>query len=329
MANVVMDPGLEENTGHTFTGPGARYTAEANTGSASAFLLSTFSSGLGIDIHSHWEPTVRPLTVGNTYTVKVARKLLIGGGNLELYIDTGDGSLAQFAVLGSSAVESGWGQWEPGSFVATGTSGRVQLRSEDFTSDNSVQWLVDDLRVEGDAVAVWLAERAVAEATALLKANLATELTAIDSDRSDSLVMTSVADADYHRYERPVVAGPRAQIDIWEGDIDFEGGDLGPGHPYVDAAEARATWEIPIFIRVTFFNEGGEDGDTMVDRRRRYEAGVFNVFNKNVSGSGTYPEVRAAVITGVVDRQPEIGEGAAIAKWHTTLSGIITGEEDQ
>ncbi len=149
----------------------------------------------------------------------------------------------------------------------------TQLSGNSFAG--TINWFCDNVVYTGDAVAVKLAERAIGALDTLLKANLGTELSAIDSDRGDGITMAVPASGDYHHFRKEVVAGD-VTISIFEDAFTFL-------NPYTDAAAQRAVYELPITIRVTWFNRDGDAFADVETRSRRYLTGIFNVINKNDS----------------------------------------------
>jgi hypothetical protein len=104
--------------------------------------------------------------------------------------------------------------------------------------------------------------------------------------------------AQYYNHPQPVITGASAHVEIFESSFEFT-------NPYVDSDSQRAVYNIPITVRVTWFNRDGDTRETMVTRGRRYSAGVFNVFNKNP----TLADSDDATQLGVVERVTPAWEG--------------------
>lgn len=139
--------------------------------------------------------------------------------------------------------------------------------------DHHINWYFDDW-FHGDAVVVKLAERGVGSIIALLQSQLATELTAIDTDRADGVTMAAPANGQYYNRPDPEIAGATAHVEVFEDEYEFT-------HALSDSGDGRANYDLPITIRVTYFNRDGDTRATMTTRGRRYAAGVFNALSKN------------------------------------------------
>jgi hypothetical protein len=138
-------------------------------------------------------------------------------------------------------------------------------------------WHIDNVEYDDgvDTVAVKLAERGVQALISLLQTDLPTELAAIDSDRGDSLTLAVPANGDYFNGPAVIESG-RTSIEIWEDTIEF-------ANPYTDSGDGRAVYDLPVKIRVTWYNRDQDTIDQMRTRGRRYSAGVFNVVSVSPS----------------------------------------------
>lgn len=89
-----------------------------------------------------WESL--PLQVGYVYPVSMFVRRPAGAKKLRARVDSGDGS---YETLGEIAAGGTWTLWEPGSFEADGTVGRLRLGS--LITVDGQSWYVDDVEVEG------------------------------------------------------------------------------------------------------------------------------------------------------------------------------------
>lgn len=272
--NLVTNPDWETVGGWGYTGGAYRDTANpywAHRGDAYAALISR--SGY---LQSGEPPTMTAdlaLTAGHRCQVRAyVQPWGFHGDPLEVLINNGSGALAQQGMRVAGAAVYEW--WNLGAFIATGAAGQIRFKS--YNADETSQgWHIDDVYVidpEGD-VAVKLAERAIDAIITTLQDNIATELTAIDTERGDGITMTAPGSSDYHKYPKNPIGGSRCQVEVFESNFDFL-------EPWPDA-QSRALYTIPITVRFTVFNEGGELASVMSTRMRRYTAAAFNVFSGN------------------------------------------------
>jgi hypothetical protein len=135
---------------------------------------------------------------------------------------------------------------------------------------------VDDVRyLQGaDSVAVKLAERGVDSVVSVLQTYLATELTAIDTERADGITMAAPANVNYYKRPKPEIVGATSHVEVYENEFGF-------GNFYGDSGDSRAVYELPVTVRLTYYNRSGGDRNEMVTRMRRYSAGIFNVIAKH------------------------------------------------
>lgn len=180
------------------------------------------------------------------------------------------------------------GTWMPFSYTVTplATDDAVYLESgrdvPHGVGVDPIVWSVDNVRYDdgSDDVAVMLAERGIDAVVALLQANLGTELGLIDTDRADGITMAAPPNYAYHKRQKPEIVGGTAHIEVYEDEFAFKnfGGDT--SESYTDLGAQRAVYELPVTIRLTWFNRDQDDGDEMAVRGRRYSAGVFNTLAK-------------------------------------------------
>jgi hypothetical protein len=185
---------------------------------------------------------------------------------------------ATVAVVASNTLAAGWNRLEY-SVTPSGEDDRIYLASDWLTGVpaplNEMSFYVDDVQY-GVGMAVKLAERGVGAIIGLLQAQLETELAAIDAERADGITLAVPPDEAYYARPKPEIAGGAVHIEVYESEFDFL-------DPYTDADAGRAVFDLPVTVRVTWFNRDGDDRDTMVTRGRRYATAVFNVLNKNYS----------------------------------------------
>lgn len=315
---VLLNGGLElPGPEPSFSFGAARTTTSPHEGSYCAELPK--DAGQLTAGRVQW--TLDEMTVGVTYDVACYVKRPAGPGGIRCRYDPGDGSTNILATKSSGS--GAWALWEVGSFVALGTTG--WLRFDSLITDDGKSWFMDEVTFTGvgSAVAVKLSERAVDAVVSLLQANLATELTAIDTDRADGVTMAAPANAQYYKRPKSEVAGATVHVEVYEGSFDFT-------NPYTDADAERAVYDLPLDVRVTFFNRDQDTADTMMIRMRRYATAVFNVINKNPSLADSDNATQHIVVTGVrpyweVDSEDE----DKVVRVRTTVSLTVACEEVQ
>lgn len=321
MGNLARNSSVETAYGLTLSAQATRTTDAANTGDYSVLLVGHASIFGGPSRSDTCEWEITKVVPGTSVTLSLAVNESTGSTqDLQLLVDDGDGVLSSFATRTSGQGTRGrWYIWTPpGNFVALGETLRVVVRAQAQTIST---WYVDDLVVDGTAVAVKLAERSIDAVVSLLQSNLSTELAAIDTDRGDGITMAVPANSDYYKREKKEIAGATVHVEVFEEDWRFD-------NPYSDANAQRATYDLPVVVRVTCFNRGGDSADTMHKRKRRYATGVFNVINKNATLGGTDAALLDAVVTDV---ESEIERDAedSIAKVRVTLRLLVKCEEVQ
>jgi hypothetical protein len=144
-------------------------------------------------------------------------------------------------------------------------------------------------------MAIRLSERVVDAVVTVLQAELETELTAIDTDRADSITMDVPLNADYYKHPQLELSGSVVHIEVWETEVSF----IAPPGPYVDQDHNRATFECFVTIRLTLFNREVHSSGDMRIRLRRYSAGLHNVFNQNPALGATDDAIQAAALDRV------------------------------
>jgi len=171
-------------------------------------------------------------------------------------------------------------------------------------------------------VSIELAELGVREVVVLLKADLGTELGLIDTARtSDSLVLAVPNAADYYEYPNEMIAGGAVHVEVFESDLIFE-------HPYGDIAVPRATYDLDLTVRLTFFNRDGDSNLDMTKRARRYAVGVFNVFSKKPTLGDVDNRIQVAVSSQISPQWiTDSEESADIAAARVTLTLTLSCEE--
>jgi hypothetical protein len=191
--------------------------------------------------------------------------------NVDVLVKSGAGSLSHVQFSGDYTTPSD--DWEL--FTYDFTSNGTAFKCEFENRSSNGKWLVDLVGLES-FLSIKLAERPVRAVVALLQAQLATELSAIDTDRGDSITMVAPAAGDYSAYEREVVDGKdgAAHVEVFEGPVGFN-------DPYGTAVN-RAVFDCPINIRVTYFGRiGAETLSDIRTRCRRYTAGIYNVIGQH------------------------------------------------
>ncbi len=328
MREIIVNGGAEQTQAWLFAGFGAYSTLSANNGTRS-LKVESFKSSIGVpppDDNSIVRQRDLRLEFGATYTPTFAVNLYTSNGtsNLFLDFDVGDGVYAPFATATMASFGPYWKLWKPGTFVALGTVGRIRFRTVTLPADGLVTWLVDDVSVLGDVMAIKLAERAVDAVVTQLQSSLGTELGLIDTDRADGVTLTVPPNDAYYNHPRSEIAGTHdVVVEVFENSFDFT-------NPRTDPASQRAWYTIPITVRITCFGRNGESADTMTDRGRRYGTGAFNVFNKNYRLGGTDAAVKHILVNSYTPYWESEGEDEnMVLKHQVTLQTEVRCEETQ
>lgn len=251
------------------------------------------------------------VTPGETYraTVWIYNRDANGYGRIRVL----DGVTS--TVLGRATGESAW-ERVSGQFTAE--SGTVTIYLEQVPTYAAASFsYFDFLEVASMAIALW--ETPVDALINLLQDNMATELSAIETERGDGLTLKAPANADYQVSEVGEATG-YVVVEILP--TDFELAD-----PYVDAGSNRATFEVEIEIKVTFTNPGGFTADQMKRAACRYGAAVFRVLLNNpyVTAVDEVQIVRPGRIEIPTER--ELDEDG-VSKTSVTVSCVARCEED-
>jgi len=166
-------------------------------------------------------------------------------------------------------------------------------------------------------MAIRLSERAVDNVVTLLQTNLATELTAIDTQRADGIVTPAPASAQYYKRPKAEIGGATCHVEVFEGSYEFL-------NAYSDQDAQRAASIYPLTVRVTCFRRSGESPDTMTLIRRRLAAGVVNTLLTNTTY--TDAEIQRVLVTRV-EHDDDYAEDGTLAKVQTTLALVVHMEE--
>jgi len=328
VSNLLPNPGCElASPAITLSGLAERNTDDPHTGSYAVMLFTRKGEAGKIDDESEAEWPSFKVDVGKQYHVKYWYS---ESGNatdiapLLTEIDPGTGSFGELKTHTSSGGQLPHRLQSGLLFTAAGgITARFRVRSLETASPLIIdRWYIDDIVIE-ESMAVKLAERGVAAVIAILQSDLATELAAIDTERGDSITMDAPAAGTYYHYPRAAIQGATCHVEVFEEEFEFT-------EPYSDAAHQRATYELPITIRLTHFNRANYSIEDMVTRSRRYGAGVFNVINKNHTLGGTDDAIQVAVVQRVQAQWITEGEPAdKIVKTVDTVQVLLRCEEDQ
>ena len=341
MANQLLDRGLESGTldGSFWTSAGdAGYVENqqdvVRAGGYALRVSSAHEIGGGNESGQARGYTGTGLVVGTSYTFRIWLKSDSTNVNFSLLVRHYPDGIAAAAVqldsILASTLPSGWNVYD---YTVSINAGAVNTDVVELVPQNqpglyvdSVNWYVDDC-FYGDGMAIKLAELGVGSTVALLKANLGTELGLIDTDRADAITMIDPAAANYYEYPLAEVAGNAAHVEVFEGAIDF--GSLEDGSN-TDIAAERATYTLPLTIRVTWFNRTGDTPAQMVLRGQRYSAGIYNVLIKDNTVGDSDDATKIGKITSVTPAWQGIApDGTDRLKGQITLTAEIRCEETQ
>jgi hypothetical protein len=170
-------------------------------------------------------------------------------------------------------------------------------------------------------VAIKLTERVVDAIVSSLQTNLATELTAIDTERGDGITMDAPANADYYKRPTLEIGGGTVRVEVYENSLDII-------NPYTDQDAERGVFESEITIRLTLFNRDQSSAADMRTRLRRYAAGLYGVFIRNPRLGGSDAAIQGAVI-GSIDWDASTGEDddEAVRKVQVIATATVRCEE--
>lgn len=323
MPNILSDGGMEEGTS-VLAGLAERVTTQAYEGTHSLLLRTRQGSMILPNGQSSCTWPAMAVVVGETYSVLFRYD---GDGSMEadlvLEIDPGLGGV--FLEFGRISAPGAMGAWQlagPYDFTAVGTSAQVRLRSGTIAAaiGNDV-WYVDDVQVlePEAAVAIRLAERAVDAALAQFEASLATELSAIVTERGDSDTLSAPASEHYYNHERREISGGTTHLEVFEGDVEIL-------DEYTDAGNAdRVTSSVPLTVRLTAFNRDGASLAVMEDRKRRYACALVKIVveHPELNADVNIGWSRAGAVLSQVDRDNE----SNVLKAQITVPVIVRVQE--
>jgi len=331
----MIDGGVEVGTGWTFNSYGMQDAAAARTGSYGGSVtrnLSPASPGIAVS-----PPTAVSQVIGGTYTLRAWFKWASGGDTQEcavqildserfiaaFYLNKDAGTIER-TLPTPNLITGGYNftnyQGLSHTWTAIGSTPiRVDVRNRIKNPSVTATWYFDDISIETDDMAVKLAERGVGAIQTLLAADLETELAAIDTDRSDSITTAGTTTA-YYTYPRAVIGGGETHIEIFEDAFDV-------GTRYQDTG---AIYDLPLTVRVTFFNRNQDTEGNFVTRARWLATGVFNVFAKKPRLAGADAAVQFVQTNSIEPHwESESEDSTEITKAVTTLHLMVKCEEVQ
>ena len=176
-------------------------------------------------------------------------------------------------------------------------------------------------------MAIYLAERGVDAVAALLLSQLGIELTAIDTERDDGITLAAPVAANYYKRPKPVIEGGTVHVEVYEGSIEFLGSSRTFG---TNIGDARALYELPVTVRLTYFNRDGDTRDTMIVRMRRYAAGLFNSLAKNSDLSDSDDATKGVSVQSMTPPWEELDDSVpGVFKGRITMQSTVRCEEVQ
>ena len=320
--NYLVDPGLELGGAWTFApaeGAAGKYASReeyaAHTGEWGgqvAKLLSPTNVGIAVSpvgstkkestahkyIYGGWfkfaagGDTANPLIVrGQSCLGNGFMRLNAAAGTIKFY----DANLFSPAWTTTGHDFTEWTFVQSGKVTGTSDVADLKLRvNVEVSAAAAGRWYFDDVFITEINMAVQLAERGVAAIVAQLQSDLETELTAIDTDRSDAIT-TAGSVTTYYTYPMPVIGGGETHIEVFEGPIDYN-------NFYSDANSGRVTYKFPLTVRTTYFNRSAEGVAAMTTRGRRLSSGIVLVFSKSPDLGGTDAAIQ---IVGATTTEPQ------------------------
>jgi len=318
--NIIVDPGAELDSPLWSYATGAGRLQET-------FWTEPFEGGwmfLTGGVSSSFAPTIEQgisYEDGEVYQVKLwvdGLRVVNQRKPLALVIDPG----GEPDISKTHEEYTGWHLWDWGTFTATGTSGQFSMFMEDAQGINPTHyWAIDSIIVRRHTVAIKLAERGVDAVAAMLLAQMATELTAIETQRGDGITLEVPTAAQYYkRPHGPFGGTTAAHIEVYEESYVFD-------NPYSDAAVQRAAYELPLIVRLTYFNRVAKDKQFMVTQIRRYAAAMFNCFIRNYDLSDTDDSTKWAWVRSVDADTDSSEDGSGVQKITATLKVTVKCEE--
>ncbi len=138
---------------------------------------------------------------------------------------------------------------------------------------------------------IQLSERPIEAMITLLKANMATELATIVTERGDGITLTAPVDpTEYHNHSKSEITDGDTHIEVFESEEP----------PFRDApsdsANNRVSTSFEIIVRITVFNREAVTTNVMATKMRRLVTAVVNIVKANIL-LGAGPEVQHVFVS--------------------------------
>ncbi len=315
MSNLITDGGAELDSVLWSLSTGASRTMSDSYAGAWSFKLaktSGFPATGGLILQS------MTMVIGRSYRVQQwVSGSAAGSKPLRVIIGTG----ADVVALNDTDYSAGWHLFDFGTITPTLEAGKYQAFLLDIGAPGGHFWLVDEIVVE-DVMAIKLAERGVDAVAAMLLSKLSAELSAIETDRGDSITLEVPTAAQYFKRPKAEIQGgtTAAHVEVYESTFTLE-------QPYSDAAVQRATFELPLTVRLTYFNRLGHTPAVMNNQMRRYAAGLYNCFIRNYQLDDADDSTQWGYVTSVIPFVDVNPDTDAVRKVSVTLNVIVKCEE--
>lgn len=259
------------------------------------------------------------LVVGNSYTVAAwvnasgARPTTSWSHYIEAFWIDALGAEQIISAADATTFPAGdtWTYHVFGSFVADAAQPKVGFRTEGLGGPavQSKVFYLDDAALTGVAeqlVAIELGERIIRELVSYYQTDFPVQIAAVDAARADGISLDVPDNSNYFDHERlegiPSGEGPLVFLEFFEGDFDFS-------NPYTDVDAGRATYEIPVVVRLTYYNEKGTPMGDVEKRKRRYSVALTEVPRQSPRLAGTDPSVLSVVPGRVEYDREDVGSG--------------------
>jgi len=285
-AEKVVDGSFEDNSSAWVFSPGAErvdsFGAFSGTWAARVFssrVFLGFDPFTGLPLYGPWtDQSVYQdvmVTVGVPTRISTQCRDLVASGFGLFVFEYED-------PIGSTPVEIGttasylWVQLKKTVVPSSGII-RVRARST-HPSDQASTFLVDLVSIKEVAMAVLLSERAVGQLLAYFQANLASELSAIESERGDSLSLPA-PDAWWDE-ERKTFITRECEVEVWNvgGSFPHFERDISA---WIAGTRMPLASETEVKIRITHANRTQLTSRQMGLRSERYVAALIRLLRNN------------------------------------------------
>lgn len=276
MNTLLADPGFELDTasdvgGWSTAGVGGRANDEPREGSYHGFVSSYRTTPTDTPTASTLSAQVS-VSSGTAYALSTWVSLESGACGISLAYRCPATATADtvLTTLAATDIKSGW-NFLSGSFTATAANAsfRVVTNTADFGT-----WYVDTCAMSPSGTRkIELSELPVRTVLETVRSHLPAEIDEINDAHSD-ITLTKPTTSGYYNRPKAEITGGDVHVEVYESGFDIRS-------PYQDVDANRATYDIPITVRLTAFNRANLSASDMMNALRRYEAALGRVFLEN------------------------------------------------